>query len=237
MDCNPPSRSAKSIKLSAVYKSYRLGPQHVVEALRSVDLEVAAESSVAITGPSGSGKSTLLHIIGAIDRPDSGTVEVGLTDLAPLSRRALADYRSTVGFIFQQFHLVQAFTALDNVVAPLVGRRVSFDRHDRALALLKAVGLEGRERSLPSQLSGGQQQRLAIARALINNPGVIIADEPTGSLDSAGAHRLIHLLESLRAAHHFTLVMATHNPTVARSCQRIVTMKDGLIEQEVSCST
>ena len=155
-----------------------------MHALEEVTLEVAAGSTVALAGPSGSGKSTPLHLDGALDRPDSGTVLVHGRDLSGLSRRALAEHRRTVGFVFQRFNLLPALTALDNVLAPVLPYPVAFDKERRATELLAAVGLAGREDALPSRLSGGEQQRVAIARALVNSPRLILADEPTGNLDS-----------------------------------------------------
>jgi putative ABC transport system ATP-binding protein len=216
-----------AIHIRDVVKSYRLGDGSTLVATDHVSLEIRGGTATAFVGGSGSGKSTLLHLIGAIARPDSGTITVGGREITTLGRRDLADYRSTIGFVFQQFHLLPAFTALDNVLAPIAGRRVAFDRHERARGLLADVGLAGRETALPSQLSGGQQQRVAIARALINDPGVVLADEPTGNLDSTTAAEIIALLGDLRARLGTTVILATHDPDLAATCDRVVHIKDG----------
>jgi putative ABC transport system ATP-binding protein len=192
-------------------------------ALDAVDLEIGDGAAVAVTGPSGSGKSTVLHLLGGMDRPDEGTVEVDGKDL---TARQLDAHRRRVGFVFQRFHLLPA---LDNVLAPVLPRRVDFDRRARAMELLEAVGLAERANALPSELSGGQQQRVAISRALINRPGLLLADEPTGSLDSVTGREIIDLLLSLRERYGMTMLVATHDAEVAASCDRIVRLHDGRI--------
>jgi putative ABC transport system ATP-binding protein len=157
-----------SIALEGVTRRFRIDAERAITALSGVDLEIEQGAAVALSGPSGSGKSTLLHLIGALERPDEGTVTVGGSELGGLSRRELAAHRRRVGFVFQRFNLLPALTVVDNVMAPVLPYRVDFDKEARARELLAAVGLEGRETSLPSRLSGGQQQRVAIARALIN---------------------------------------------------------------------
>ncbi|WP_128381995.1 ABC transporter ATP-binding protein [Streptomyces cavernae] len=195
-------------------------------ALDAVNLEIRDGEAVAITGPSGSGKSTVLHLIGGMDRPDEGAVEIDGEELTP---RRLDDHRRRVGFVFQRFHLLPALTVLDNVMAPVLPRRVDFDRRARAMELLEAVGLGERGDALPSELSGGQQQRVAISRALINRPGLLLADEPTGNLDSATGREIIDLLLSLRERYGMTMVLTTHDPEVAVACDRIVRLHDGWI--------
>jgi len=195
-------------------------------ALDAVDLEIGDGAAVALTGPSGSGKSTVLHLLGGMDRPDEGTVEVDGTEL---TSRRLDAHRRRVGFVFQRFHLLPALTVLDNVLAPVLPRRVDFDRRARAAELLDAVGLAGRPGALPAELSGGQQQRVAVARALINRPGLLLADEPTGNLDSATGREIIDLLLSLSERYGMTTVIATHDAEVAASCDRIVRLHDGRI--------
>jgi putative ABC transport system ATP-binding protein len=195
-------------------------------ALDAVDLEIGDGAAVAVTGPSGSGKSTVLHLLGGMDRPDEGTVEVDGKDL---TARQLDAHRRRVGFVFQRFHLLPALTVLDNVLAPVLPRRVDFDRRARAMELLEAVGLAERANALPSELSGGQQQRVAISRALINRPGLLLADEPTGSLDSVTGREIIDLLLSLRERYGMTMLVATHDAEVAASCDRIVRLHDGRI--------
>jgi putative ABC transport system ATP-binding protein len=201
-----------------------------VTAVDDVSLSIAAGSTVALKGPSGSGKSTLLHLLGAIERPNRGTITVAGTDITTANRSALSGYRRSIGFVFQRFHLLPALTARDNVVAPLIpDRKHRKAGEDRAGELLRAVGLEGRELHLPSQLSGGQQQRVAIARALIGSPGLVLADEPTGNLDSATGAGVIDLLLELNTSHGVTLIIATHDPAIAARCGRTISMVDGRV--------
>jgi putative ABC transport system ATP-binding protein len=203
-----------------------------IAALAGVSLAIPAGASVALSGPSGSGKSTLLHVIGALERPDEGTVTVSGRELGSLSRGELAAHRRHVGFVFQRFNLLPALTVLDNVLAPVLPYRVDFDKEARARALLDAVGLSDRETSLPSRLSGGQQQRVAIARALINRPAVLLADEPTGNLDSRTGAGIVDLLLALRAEYAMTIVVATHDHQVAARCERVVRLLDGRIADD-----
>ncbi|WP_323180452.1 ABC transporter ATP-binding protein [Streptomyces sp. NBC_00102] len=195
-------------------------------ALDEVDLEVAAGEVVMLTGPSGAGKSTVLHVTGGMDRPDEGHVEIDGVALVP---RDLDRHRRRIGFVFQRFHLLPALTALDNVLAPVLPRRVGFDRRARGMELLEAVGLARRADALPSQLSGGQQQRVAVARALINRPGLLLADEPTGNLDSVIGREIIDLLMSLRERYGMTMLIATHDAEVAANGDRVVRLQDGTI--------
>jgi putative ABC transport system ATP-binding protein len=164
-----------------------------------------------------------------MDVPDEGTIRVGAAEVTTLSRRERVDYRRRIGFVFQSFHLLPALTALDNVAAPLLPYRADFDKHERARELLAAVGLAGREDALPSELSGGQQQRVAIARALVNDPFLLLADEPTGNLDSRTGEELLQLLLGLRAQRGTTVLVATHDPVIASRCDRIVRLQDGRI--------
>lgn len=216
-----------AISLEDVCKAYKLGDGSHLLAADGVTLDIAPGSRTALIGPSGSGKSTLLHLIGAIDRPDSGTITVDDLVITKLGRNALADYRASIGFIFQQFHLVPSLSLLDNVTAPLVGRRFDGDKRERGRELLAAVGLAGREKALPSQLSGGQQQRVAIARSLVARPKLLLADEPTGNLDSATAVEILDLIAELQESSGATVVMATHDMGVAESCGTIVRIADG----------
>lgn len=217
------------VRLEAVSKSYRLGDGSVLGAARNVTLEIAEGQRVAFVGPSGSGKSTLLHLIGAIDTPDSGTISVDGQVVTSLSGRRLADYRASVGFVFQQFNLVPGLSLLDNVAAPLVGRRFGGDKWRRARELLDAVGLVDRENALPFQLSGGQQQRVAIARALVAHPAVLLADEPTGNLDSANASAIMDLLLDLQDRYGTTVVLATHDESLAAICDQLYGIRDGVV--------
>jgi putative ABC transport system ATP-binding protein len=200
-----------------------------ITALADVDLAIPAGASVALSGPSGSGKSTLLHVAGALERPDDGTVTVAGRELGSLSRRELAAHRRRIGFVFQRFNLLPALTVLDNVLAPVLPYRTGFDKEARARELLTAVGLADRDTALPTQLSGGQQQRVAIARALINRPAIVLADEPTGNLDSRTGAEIVDLLLGLRAEHAMTVVIATHDHQVAARCERVVRLLDGRV--------
>jgi putative ABC transport system ATP-binding protein len=221
-----------AVNVESISKRYRTGAEQVVVALDDVTLSVDAGSVVGITGPSGSGKSTLLHVVGAMDDADSGSIDVAGCDITGLTRKEQVDYRRTIGFVFQRFHLLPALTVLDNVAAPVLPRRQQFDVDARASELVAAVGLAGREDSLPSRLSGGQQQRVAIARALINEPGLLLADEPTGNLDSQTGGEIIELLLELRERRGMTILVATHDPLIASRCDRIVRLRDGRIVDE-----
>jgi ABC-type lipoprotein export system ATPase subunit len=200
-----------------------------VQALRGVDFAVGRGEFVAVSGPSGCGKTTLLQMLGALDRPSAGTL---LYCGKPLPSGAGAPaYRAReIGFIFQSFHLLPTFTALENVQIPMfeteLGRR---ERVERAKSLLNAVGLEARFRHLPAKLSGGERQRVAIARSLANEPSVLLADEPTGNLDSENAHLILDLLTRLQSEKNVTLVLVTHDAEVARRASRVIRMSDGRI--------
>jgi putative ABC transport system ATP-binding protein len=195
-------------------------------ALDGIDLDIEDGIAVAMMGPSGAGKSTVLHLVGGMDLPDEGVIEI---DGVALARRGLDAHRRRIGFVFQRFHLLPALTVLDNVLVPVLPRRVDFDRKARARELLEAVGLAERAPALPSELSGGQQQRVAIARALINRPTLLLADEPTGNLDSVTGREIIDLLLNLREQYGMTMLVATHDAEVATSCDRIVRLQDGKI--------
>jgi putative ABC transport system ATP-binding protein len=175
----------------------------------------------------------MLHLIGAIERPDSGVITCNGTEVTTLRGAAQADYRRTVGFVFQRYNLLPGLTALDNVIAPVLPYRTSWDKRDRAKQLLAAVGLAGRERSLPARMSGGEQQRIAIARALINTPALLLADEPTGNLDSANATEILDLLARLRAEHPMTIVLASHDPQVAARSERLIRLRDGAVIDDI----
>jgi putative ABC transport system ATP-binding protein len=218
-----------AVELREVGKRYGTGGGQLVTAASQVSFTVAPGALVALTGASGSGKSTLLHLIGAIERPDSGTIVSGGTEVTALRGGALAAYRRTVGFVFQRYNLLPALTALDNVIAPVLPYRTSWDKFDRGRELLEAVGLGGRERSLPSRMSGGEQQRVAIARALINTPHVLLADEPTGNLDSHSATGVLDLLARLREENQMTVIIATHDPQIAARCDRLIRLRDGAV--------
>jgi putative ABC transport system ATP-binding protein len=222
-----------SLVLSRVTKRYGIGQDRQVTAADEVSLTVRSGEYVALTGASGSGKSTLLHLIGAIERPDSGTVTANGVEVTALRGGPLAAYRRTVGFVFQRYHLLPALTALDNVIAPVLPYRTNWDKRDRARQLLAAVGLDGREQSLPAQLSGGEQQRVAIARALVNTPSLLLADEPTGNLDSRNAAEILALLTRLRAEHQMTVLLASHDPQIAAQCERLIRLRDGAVIDDI----
>ncbi len=215
--------------LRGVTKTYSLGGVQV-HAVRDVDFTIAARESVAIVGPSGSGKTTLLQLLGALDRPSTGELRFEGRDVATLGDRALSELRLDVlGFVFQQFNLIPTLTAAQNVeiaLAPTPASRA--ERHERVLALLGSVGLAERAQHVPSKLSGGEQQRVAIARALANDPHVVLADEPTGNLDSTTGSEIMDLLLSLSGAEQArTVIVVTHDAEVAARAQRVIRMQDG----------
>jgi putative ABC transport system ATP-binding protein len=216
------------VEVDAVGKRYLVGDEPLV-ALDRVTLDVEPGEILALMGPSGSGKSTLLHLVGAMDAADEGRIDVGGFEVTALDRSAQVDYRRRIGFVFQRFHLLPALTVLDNVAAPLLPYKTGFDKLEKARKLVAAVGLAGREESLPSRLSGGEQQRVAIARALVNDPILLLADEPTGNLDSHTGAEIVELLLQLREQHRMTVIVATHNPLVAARCDRIARLQDGRI--------
>jgi putative ABC transport system ATP-binding protein len=226
------SRSG-AVELRGVCKRYGTGQGGQVTAADDVSLTIEAGAFIALTGASGSGKSTLLHMIGAIERPDSGVIISNGTDVTALRGGAQADYRRTVGFVFQRYNLLPALTALDNVIAPVLPYRTPWDKRDRARQLLAAVGLAGRERSLPARMSGGEQQRIAIARALINTPALLLADEPTGNLDSVNATEILDLIARLRAEHQMTIILASHDPQIAARAERLLRLRDGAVIDDI----
>ncbi len=221
----PPLFSAR-----AAAKRYALGETEVV-ALAGVDLEIAAGEFVAVAGPSGSGKSTLLHLLGALDSPDQGTVAIEGRDLALLSERERTRLRRRrLGFVFQSFHLVPVLSALENVEYPLwIDDVPAAERRQRARAMLSAVGLDARAAHRPDRLSGGERQRVAIARALVHRPAAVLADEPTGNLDSANGAAIFALLLAIRRELGTTFILATHDPTLMASSPRRIDLNDGRI--------
>lgn len=205
-----------------------------IDALRGISLRIEPGSTMAVVGPSGSGKSTLLHLMGGMDVADDGVIRVGAIEVSALRGAELARYRGTIGFVFQRFHLLPTLSVLDNVAAPLLPRRTPFDKHKRALDLLTKVGLESRAKSLPSRLSGGQQQRVSIARALMNEPTLILADEPTGNLDTHTGGEVMALLHSICSDGGPNLVLATHDAEVAKTCDRTIVLHDGAIVEDTA---
>ncbi len=220
------------IRADGVYKSFQIDGG-TVEVLKGVDLSIEKGEFIAIVGPSGAGKSTLLHLLGALDRPTAGEIFYDNAGLGQMDERQLAGFRNrTVGFIFQFHHLLQEFTALENVMMPLlVARRDRSEAREVAVSLLRDVGLESRLSHRPSELSGGEQQRGAIARALGVGPKVVLADEPTGNLDTKTGDATFELLQCLNRERNLTFVMVTHNEKLAHRSDRIVTILDGRIAE------
>ena len=216
------------IKLTGINKIYRTD-EIETQALENVNLEVKKGEFLSIMGPSGCGKSTLLNIIGLLDAPTSGSIEINGTNVSGMKDSALAAFRNkTLGFVFQSFHLINSLNVLDNVELPLLYRKVSAkERRARAEAVLEKVGLTHRMRHFPTQLSGGQCQRVAIARAIIGEPEIILADEPTGNLDSKMGAEVMEILQRLNKEDGRTIVMVTHNEAQAQQTQRIVRFFDG----------
>ncbi len=219
------------IHLENISKTYDAG-ENAVQALRGVDVEIARGEFVAIIGPSGSGKSTLMHILGCLDSPSTGQYWLDGEDVATVSSRELARIRNQkIGFVFQTFNLLPRATVLKNVELPLLYAGMnSSDRRDRAFEALRHVGLDHRAKHRPNELSGGQRQRVAIARALVNDPSLVLADEPTGNLDTKTGGEIIDIFENL-AKNNQTIVLVTHDPVIAARTHRRITIVDGLIVQ------
>jgi putative ABC transport system ATP-binding protein len=221
------------IQLDHIHKTYTMGDVEV-HALRGVSLTIRQGEFVAIMGASGSGKSTTMNIIGCLDRPTRGTYILDGEDVSQMSKDERADIRcQKIGFVFQGFNLLPRTSALENVELPLLYLGVdAAQRHQRALEALAAVGLAGREQNHPNQLSGGQQQRVAVARSLVNNPALILADEPTGNLDSRTSVEVMEIFQRLNRERGITLVLVTHEHDIAQYAQRVVVFKDGKIKSD-----
>jgi putative ABC transport system ATP-binding protein len=220
------------IEMKEIRKVYATGRVQV-EALRGVNLDIGAGEYVAVVGPSGSGKSTLMNLLGCLDTPTSGTYVLSGEAVAGLDRNRLAEIRNRkIGFVFQNFNLLPYATALENVELPLLFGGVSAgERRERAAAMLERVALQDRMDHKPTELSGGQMQRVAIARALVNRPAIVLADEPTGNLDSASGQAIVALFSELHAAGQ-TIIMITHDSAVARLASRVVRIQDGLVVED-----
>lgn len=218
------------IRVERLFKNYRMG-EIEVPALRGIDLTIGKGEFVAIMGPSGSGKTTFMNILGCLDRPTKGIYTLDGEEVSGLSRDRLAEIRNKkIGFVFQNFNLLPRTTALENVQLPLAYSRASFNGQ-RTLEVLASVGLKGREGHYPSQLSGGEQQRVAIARALINNPLLILADEPTGNLDTHTSSEIMGIFSRLNEGG-ITIILVTHEEEIARYAHRRVVFRDGIVEKD-----
>lgn len=228
---HPEARSV--IQLDHIHKTYTMGDVNV-HALRGVSLTIREGEFVAIMGASGSGKSTTMNIIGCLDRPTRGSYILDGEDVSEMSKDERADIRcQKIGFVFQGFNLLSRTSALENVELPMLYAGVeTTERHRRALEALAAVGLAGREQNHPNQLSGGQQQRVAVARSLVNNPALILADEPTGNLDSRTSVEVMEIFQRLNRERGITLVLVTHEHDIAQYAQRVVVFKDGKIKKD-----
>ena len=221
------------IELDHLHKTYTMGDVEV-HALRGVSLTIRAGEFVAIMGASGSGKSTMMNIIGCLDRPTRGIYTLDGQDVSQLSKDERADIRSQkIGFVFQGFNLLSRTSAIENVELPMLYAGIDAgERHRRSTEALASVGLVGREQNHPNQLSGGQQQRVAIARALVNQPALILADEPTGNLDSRTSIEVMEIFQRLNKERGITLVLVTHEPDIAEYAQRVIVFKDGRIKKD-----
>jgi putative ABC transport system ATP-binding protein len=223
----------KIIQLSKIVKNYKVGTI-IVRALRSVSLEIDRNEYVAIMGPSGSGKSTLMNLIGCLDTPTSGKYVLNKNDVSKLNDNELADIRNNeIGFVFQTFNLLPRYTALENVMLPLIYAGFSkTERLDRAKEVLESVSLTDRIAHKPNELSGGQRQRVALARALVNHPSIILADEPTGNLDSKTSIDIMNLFDEIHEAGN-TIIVVTHEVDIAKRARRVVKLMDGEVESDV----
>lgn len=220
------------IETQDIAKTYRMGEEYV-HALNGITIQINRGEYVAFMGPSGSGKSTLMNIIGCLDTPSSGMYRLNNHDVSDLAENELATIRNKeIGFVFQTFNLLPRSTALDNVALPLIYAGISKnERKERAMQTLESVGLDSRAFHKPNELSGGQRQRVAIARALVNNPSIILADEPTGNLDSKTSYGVMELFQDLHDQGN-TIIMVTHEDDIAHYAHRIVRLKDGLVETD-----
>ena len=219
------------IDLNGIKKRYFIGKPNELEVLHGIDLKVKEGEFISIVGESGSGKSTLMNILGALDRPTEGNYTLRNTDVTKAKDKNLSDIRNReIGFVFQTYNLIPRSTALSNVELPMLYADIrKKDRNERAKELLKTVGMEDRMTHKPDELSGGQKQRVAIARAMANNPSIILADEPTGALDSVTGHKIMDIFHKLHEEQHKTIILITHSQELAEETERTVTLSDGNI--------
>ncbi len=223
------------ITLKNVWKTYCIDNEIEFHALKNINLEIKEKEFISIIGPSGSGKSTLMHLIGLLDRPSKGKIDIKNQEVSQLKDDQISLLRNRfVGFVFQQFNLINKLTVLENILLPTIYSRekLSFDPKERAQMLIKKFNIEGKENSYSNKLSGGQQQRVAIARALIMDPDLILADEPTGNLDTKNGQIILDLLEKLNKEEDKTVIIVTHDPEIAKRANRIIKIKDGQIISE-----
>ena len=220
------------VSLRDVVKTYRMGDNEV-HALRGVSFDIEQGEFVSIMGPSGSGKSTCMNMIGCLDRPTSGIVKINGVETAKMNEKELSVLRNqTIGFVFQQYHLISSMTVIENVMLPLKYQKVERSlRYDKAFAALEAVGLSDRIKHRPHELSGGQKQRVAIARAMVTQPKVLLADEPTGALDTETGNQVLDLFRAINREKSTTIVIVTHDPRIGESAERCIRILDGLIKE------
>ncbi len=218
------------LRLTDIHKSYRVGPT-TVDVLKGISLAVEKGELLSIIGPSGSGKSTLMNIMGLLEQPTEGTYSIEETKITYDDDRTLSSLRNKmIGFVFQQYHLLPRLTAIDNIGLPLIYRGISEKEiMERSMEYIKKVEMQERSRHKPTELSGGQQQRIAIARALVGNPALILADEPTGALDTHTGQEIMNLFKRLNEEEGITIVVITHDPKIAAQCRRKVELRDGII--------
>src|SRR4030065_925144 len=220
------------IKLQHVWKDYQIDRELTFTALKDINFTIKEGEFVAITGPSGSGKSTLMHIIGLLDKPTKGTVLINEKDILKISDDSLSSLRNEfVGFVFQQFNLINKYTVLENVMLPATysRKKLNFDPRERAIELLKKEGIEEKKNAFSNKISGGQQQRVAIARALMLKPQLILADEPTGNIDTKTGNEIMNILKELNSREKITVIIVTHEINIAAQTKRIIKIKDGEI--------